>query len=152
MSEVTIMIDQDGVWNEVAKLTDYVGAKSTADGGEDVRERVLITDGVIQDMSGLWTSALAAALERLKTMYAGSSISELGDSQLRFEVSKAFDTIHLNEVKVCLKNYLIKAITGQWFKIANKKEADSYLAEAEEYLTGAERLLYSRKRPTLPSS
>ena len=67
------------------------------------------------------------------------------------EVSKSFDKGLKDNVQSALRNFFIFSIIAQWFKLANKEEATNYFEQAGEMMTGAERLLYSRRRPTRPS-
>ena len=55
------------------------------------------------------------------------------------EVSKSFDKKLTSNVQSALRNFFITSIIGQWFN------------QAGEMMDGAERLLYSRKKPTRPS-
>ncbi|WP_288717544.1 hypothetical protein [uncultured Duncaniella sp.] len=67
------------------------------------------------------------------------------------EVSKSFDKTLTASVQSTLRSYFIASIIGQWFKFANKGEAKDYFMQASEMLETAERLLYSRRKPTRPN-
>lgn len=67
------------------------------------------------------------------------------------EVSKSFDKTLTASVQSTLRSYFIASIIGQWFKFANKGEAKDYFMQASEMLETAERLLYSRRKPTRPT-
>ena len=67
------------------------------------------------------------------------------------EVSKSFDKTLTASVQSTLRSFFIASIIGQWFKFANKGEAKDYFMEASEMLETAERLLYSRRKPTRPN-
>ena len=66
------------------------------------------------------------------------------------EVSKSFDKTLTASVQSTLRSFFIASI-GQWFKFANKGEAKDYFMQASEMLETAERLLYSRRKPTRPN-
>ena len=66
------------------------------------------------------------------------------------EVSKSFDKTLTASVQSTLRSFFIASIIGQWFKFANKGEAKDYFMQASEMLETAERLLYSRRKPTRP--
>lgn len=149
MANITLNIGRSIVMDEVAKLTDYVGSKST-ESGEGVRERVLATDAALRDMQRFATDALTVIRERLKNMIASCSITN-ETYVITLDVSKSFNTDMLDEVMCSLESFMVNQIAGQWFRISNKGEANEYLTAAAEFLTAAERMLYSRKRPTLPS-
>ena len=66
------------------------------------------------------------------------------------EVSKSFDKALTASVQSTLRSFFIASIIGQWFKFANKGEAKDYFMQASDMIETAERLLYSRRKPTLP--
>ena len=67
------------------------------------------------------------------------------------EVSKSFDKVLTASVQSTLRSFFIASIIGQWFKFANKGEAKDYFAQAADMMETAERLLYSRRKPTRPT-
>ena len=174
METITIQIFKDDVYEEVAKATDYTGAK-LIDGDEKARDRILATDSELSDLGTFWEEAVLATNERLKQMLisgttklvmvplAASEKKEIAERTMppirprkpayeaELEVSKSFDKELTANVQSALRNFFITSIIGQWFKFANKGEATDYFKQASEMMDGAERLLYSRKRPTRPS-
>ena len=174
METITIQIFKDDVYEEVAKATDYTGAK-LIDGDEKARDRILATDSELSDLGRFWEEAVLATNERLKQMLisgttklvmvslTASEKTETAEQTMPpirprksayeavLEVSKSFDKELTANVQSALRNFFITSIIGQWFKFANKGEATDYFNQASEMMDGAERLLYSRKKPTRPS-
>lgn len=177
METITIDVFKDDVYEEVAKATDYTGAK-LIDGDEKARDRILATDNELSDLGRFWEESVLATNERLKEMLlsgttkqvqvtlSSSAFSDVTAEQkipplkpvitktayeAVLEVSKSFDKELTGNVQSALRNFFITSIIGQWFKLANKGEATDYFNQAKEMMDGAERLLYSRKRPTRPS-
>lgn len=175
METITIQIFKDDVYEEVAKATEYTGAK-LIDDDEKARDRILATDSELADLSRFWEDSVLATNERLKQMLISGTtrqvtiapVSPGGDAETEteikersistrtayvaeLEVSKAFDKELTGSVQSALCNFFIASIIGQWFKFANKDEATDYFKQAGEWMDGAERLLYSRKKPTRPS-
>lgn len=182
METITIQVFKDDVYEEVAKATDYTGAK-LIDGDEKARDRILATDNELSDLGRFWEESVLATNERLKEMLVSGttklvSVSSVIPSEgvkatseqvviptdpiiipvlkktayvAVLEVSKSFDKELTASVQSSLQNFFIASIIGQWFKFANKGEASDYFKQAGEWMNGAERLLYSRKKPTAPS-
>ncbi len=157
METITIQIDKGDVYEEVAKATDYTGAK-LIDGDATARDRILATDSDLSDLRRFWDESVLATNERLKEMLVSGVTKTVADGdeektvyEAVLEVSKSFDKGLTDNVQSALRNFFIASIIGQWFKLANKGEADDYFSQAGEMMDGAERLLYSRKRPTRPS-
>lgn len=175
METIEITIYKDDVYEEVAKATDYTGAK-LIDGDASARDRILATDSDLSDLSRFWEEAVLATNERLKEMLvsgATKQVSQFIDAVpketevqafpidpipikirmayvAKLEVSKSFDKELTQSVQSTLRNFFIFSIIGQWFKLANKGEAADNFTQAGEMMTAAERLLYSRKKPTRP--
>lgn len=156
METITIQVSKDDVYEEVAKATDYTGAK-LIDGDENARDRILATDSDLSDLSRFWEESVLATNERLKEMVvSGETKSVEVDKSTKIvykvtlEVSKSFDKSLTANVQSAIRNFFIASIIGQWFKFSNKGEAKDYFSQAGEMMNGAERLLYSRKRPTRP--
>ncbi len=177
METITVQIFKDDVYEEVAKATDYTGAK-LIDGDEKARDRILATDNELSDLGRFWEESVLATNERLKEMLVSGTTKQVQVStdiwgtvgiaqqttdlpikpvimqtayEAVLEVSKSFDKELTGNVQSALRNFFITSIIGQWFKLANKGEATDYFNQAKEMMDGAERLLYSRKRPTRPS-
>lgn len=145
---IAIGIIRADVSEEVAKATDYRGSK-LSDEDNNVRERVLAGDEDLQALGRLWTEAAMGVNERFKRMLVANTIdTERYDAII--EVSKQFDRELSESVEAAIRGYFIASMIGGWYRLANKSEAADYMAEAEELLTTAERLLYSRKRPKVP--
>lgn len=180
METITIQVFKDDVYEEVAKATDYTGAK-LIDGDEKARDRILATDSELSDLGRFWEESVLATNERLKQMLISGTTKQvivldtsesvkdatpqiqlpfdpivpIGKTKTAYvavlEVSKSFDKELTGNVQSALRNFFITSIIGQWFKFANKGEATDYFNQASEMMDGAERLLYSRKKPTRPS-
>lgn len=155
METITIQVFKDDVYEEVAKATDYTGAK-LIDGDEKARDRILATDNELSDLGRFWEESVLATNERLKEMVVSGTTTEVEEDEEKtayvavLEVSKSFDKELTPNVQSALRNFFITSIIGQWFKFANKGEATDYFTQASDMMNGAERLLYSRKRPTRP--
>ena len=148
MATIEFKIDRSAVLEEVAKATDYTGSKMDDTTGE-VRDRILMTDAAQSDLARFWDESAMAVNENFKEMLINGSSDSTGYS-CKLEVSKSFDTALTPSVASTLKSYFIASIIGQWFKFANKAEATDYFSTAAELLLGAERILYVRRKPTIP--
>ena len=148
METITITIDKASVLEEVAKATDYTGSKMAGE-DKDVRDRILMSDAAQADLGRFWEESATVVNETFKQMLLSGSSNATAYSAT-MEVSKSFDTTLTSSVESTIKSYFIASIIGQWFKFANKGEASEYFSQAAELILAAERLLYSRKKPTVP--
>lgn len=149
MPQITITISRTDVFDEVNKATDYTAVKLEG-ATKDTRDRILANDQDLLNLQRFWTEAAHLVCERFKDLLISESLSnEAYTAQL--EVSVAYDTALNPSVEKNITSFFIDFIIGEWFKFSNKNESQDYTALAAEYLTNAERLLYSRKRPVRPS-
>lgn len=148
-TSITISVIRSDVYTEVEKATDYIGAK-LIDGDENARDRIVAGDSDLSNLGRFWTEAANQINERFKAMLMNSADSTTSH-QFTLEVSKSYDTALNGSVQSLLQSYFIAFIIGQWFRFANKGESANYFMEAEDLLTSAERLLYSRKKPSVPT-
>lgn len=152
METITIQIFQDDVYEEVGKATDYTGSK-LIDGDENARDRILAVDDDLTELSRFWEESVLAINEDIKEMLVSGRTKKIDDKtgyEAVIEVSKSFDKELTASVQSTLRSFFIASIIGQWFKFANKGETKEYFEQAAELLEAAERLLYSRKKPSLP--
>lgn len=150
METITVTISQSDVYNEVAKATDYTGSK-LIDGDENARNRILAVDEDFKELGRFWDESVTAVNEDLKEMLVSGITDADKNYKAELQVSKSWDKTLQESVQSSLRSFFIDSIIGQWFKFANKGEAKEYFATAGETMLNVERLLYARKRPTLPT-
>lgn len=174
METITILVYRRDVYDEVAKATDYTGSK-LIDVDAGARDRILAGDDDLAGLSRFWDESVSACNENFKELLqewfcgypaetlaapsanavpAGGAGIIAGDNSYCYsatlEVSKSFDKRLASSISSTIRSYFIASIIGQWFKFANKGEANDYFTQAAEMLESAERMLYSRKRPAIP--
>lgn len=160
MDTISVRIYKEDVYEEVAKVTAYTGAK-LVDGDAGAPDRILATDSALSDLGRFWDLSVLATNERLKEMLvSGVTKLLLGDVvsagrkegyEAVLRVGRLFDKGLKSDVESALRNYFIASIVGRWFRLSNKGESAEYFEQGEVLLGVAERLLYSRKRPVRPT-
>lgn len=152
MDTITIQISQNDVYEEVAKITDYTWTK-LADADDNAQDRILATDDDLAELGRFWEESVVATNENLKEMLISGSTKSTPATRYEavIEVSKSFDKALTDSVQSTLRSFFIASIVGQWFKFANKGESEDYFTQAADLMIAAERLLYSRKKPTRPN-
>jgi hypothetical protein len=132
------------VWNEVAKVAEYTGAKSAEEGAY---ERIMLTDEDAKSFERFWVETASLANDQLKDMLKGSSALDK-DYDITLAVSKQYDTVLTPSIEASLKGFFISALLAKWFMLANKAEAELYATESNAMMQDVMRKLYHRKRPT----
>lgn len=149
MTEVTLKVDKDGVFTEVAKTTSYAGKKM--DGDDNAYDRIFTTDADREMLERFWSESQIAVCEQLKKQLSGEQTSENGDWEVRLSLSQSFDTTLENSMGKELASFFVMNIVAKWFAFCNKKEAGDYGTAANELLVGVHKKALYKKRPTRPT-
>ncbi len=154
MATVQIEISRSDVYDEVGKATDYTGSKMISEDDRMARDRVYAGTEDLAMMTRFWNEAIATVNESFKELLVSGSDIESGDKttyQLLLSVSAAYDAALTQSVQSSIRSFFIMSITGNWFRYTNKPDAAEYLANASAMLQQADRLLYTRRSPSIPS-
>ena len=146
MKTIKIAIKNADIFQELAKMTAYTGAKSDSNALPDVFDRVATVKEDNELLSRYWETACSGLVDRLKSFvtvadYSGDSLS------LQLEVSGSYDDSLTPSLRTDIFSYLVADIAARWFGITLPEKAESYGSEASRLLTEAERKLFHRKRP-----
>lgn len=153
MKEVTLTVSKAGVYEEVAKGSNYTGAKMVGD--EGAYERIFVTDEDRLLLERFWVEACSAATAALRPFLVAVSaqpeshgVDLSADYVAELELSSMFDDSLSDSMQGSLFSYFVAALLSKWYKYANKPEAESYGVEALGYIEDVVRKAYWRKKPT----
>lgn len=180
MDTVIIRIERAGVFDEVAKISDYVGSKLIdQEGAEGMRDKLLMTDEAQEDLIRFWEESIIASNDYLKEMLIYGDLKNFNDYEtdleedkdqgfvrmlsdkeaeakvepgyeLKLEVSNYYNRALTSYVGKAIRSFLINFIVGKWFNIINKDLASDYFNQAIVHIENAKTMLYDRMRPTSP--
>lgn len=151
--DVILTIKKAVVYDEVAKLTGYVGAKTIEDSGK-AYDRVFTTDDDRLMLERFWREAIGAITDEVKRFIATVSspsnsqsvdITEVWEAILNMPSS--FDDNLAGSINSSLLSYAVNSIASKWFAITNKEEAERYSALAIASGNETKSKLYYRKKP-----
>lgn len=151
--DVVLNIKKAYVYDEVAKLTGYVGAKTIEDTGK-AYDRVFTTDDDRLMLERFWREAVGAITDEIKRFITNVStqanaqtvdVSEVWTANL--EMPSNFDNNLIDSINDSLFSYAVNSIVSKWFAITNKEEADMYSGMAVNCGNEAKSKLYYRKKP-----
>ena len=151
--DVVLNIKKAYVYDEVAKLTGYVGAKTIEDTGK-AYDRVFTTDDDRLMLERFWREAVGAITDEIKRFITNVrtqanaqtvDISEVWTANL--EMPSNFDNNLIDSINDSLFSYAVNSIVSKWFAITNKEEADMYSGMAVNCGNEAKSKLYYRKKP-----
>ena len=150
MIDVTFTVSKADVYNEVAKTTSYTGIKMS---GEDY-ERVFTTDEDRMFLERFFNEAANGMTDVLKPfLVTVSDTSPLHCIDLErnyvinLELSGSYDERLNGSIESSMFSYFTNFIVGNWYKFANKQEADGYLATAANMVIDIKSKIFFRKKP-----
>ncbi len=148
MTQVTIIINKEEVYEEVAQTTSYTGAKMEND--EKAYDRIFTTEGDRSQLERFWNESCVAVCETLKEFVQMES-NEKESFTLFLALSSSFDPALEPAMKKELFSFFVTNIVCKWYVFTNKKEAADFSASALSMLDGVKRKAYFRKKPTRPT-
>ena len=144
MTDVTLAVEKNKVYDEVAKTTSYTGAKMQGD--DKAYERIFTTDEDQQMLERFWTEASNAATEQLK-QFLEINLSDSSCYKVQLELSSSFETQLQASIETSLFSFFVAVIVGKWYKFTNKSEAESYTNEAVGMIEDVMQKIYFKKKP-----
>ena len=147
MREITISIDREEVYEEVARTTSYTGAKM--EGDERAYERIFTTEGDRSQLERFWNESCVGVCEALKEFVVEERNGRDSFSVL-LGLSSSFDVALEPAMRRELFSFFVMNIVCKWYVFTNKKEAGDFASSAASMLEGVKRKAYFRRRPRRP--
>lgn len=143
---VLIPIKKTTVYEEIAKITSYIGASSVDDAGTPIYDRVATTEYDNELLNPLFESACSSvALAAQRFFVCINSTSDGIDIKLDMPSNYIGDynyTLVANAT-----NHVICSIIAQWFTVRHKTEVDTYTSKAVQHLNEFSNTLFHRRAP-----
>ena len=145
--EITLKVNKETVYNEVAKTTEYTGAKMD---DEHAYEVISTTDEDKAMLERFWNECKNMICNSLKKVLV-SEVEAEGEYSLTLGLSAAFDESLTESMQRSLFSFFVMNITAKWYTFANKSEATGYATEAATYIEDIMRKAFFKKKPTRPT-
>lgn len=145
---ITFSVDKENVYNEVAKISSYVGAKSKED--EHLYNRVAITDSDKDLLNRYWDDCCGKVAAELQIII-GDIIDASSDS-FSFTLKDWLD-VNSNErlrakiLRKDLHSCFINFILYKWFELTNKEKTEYYFAYYNDFMKNVKRILVFKYPP-----
>ncbi len=145
--EITLKINKETVYDEVAKTTEYTGAKMD---DEHAYETISTTEEDKTMLERFWNECKNMVCNSLKKVLV-SEVEADGEYSLTLGLSTAFDESLTESMQRSLFSFFVMNITAKWYTFANKSEATGYATEAATYIEDIMRKAFHKKKPTRPT-
>ena len=146
--EITLRINKEDVYDEVAQTTSYTGAKMA---DADAYERIFTTDEDKSMLERFWSESKNTIANSLKRIFLNEQEMEDGTYSLHLGVSSSFNEALTESMQRSLFSFFVMNITAKWYTFANKSEATGYATEAATYIEDIMRKAFHKKKPTRPT-
>lgn len=147
MIDVSLHLNKETVYEEVAQTTSYTGAKMSDDG--NAYERIFTTDEDHTMLERFWNESKNMACNSLKQVLL-EECEENGTYIIRLGLSNSFDESLTESMERSMFSFFVMNIVSKWYNFANKPEAAAYASEAATNMEDVMRKAYYKKRPTRP--
>lgn len=152
MKSVTLQAVKANVMGEVEKTTSYAGRKidqaaTPVEGQETAYERVRTTAGTEELLTRFFDEAASFATSRM-VRFISSTTTNSTSYTANLSLTDRFDEALVPYINDSLFSYFVSFILSRWFKISNKQEAETYMADANAMLDDVMRKIYFRSAPT----
>lgn len=145
--EVTLTINKESVFDEVAMTAEYTGAKMA---DETAYERISLTDENREILNRFWSESKTLICSHLKRMFISEEDSE-DIYNLSLELSESFGNQLTTNLQNSLHHFFVANIISKWYALTNKEEAAGYATAAASYIEEIMRKAYSKEKPSRPS-
>ena len=146
MINITLTVNKEKVYEEVAQTTSYTGAKMD---DEHAYDRIFTTDEDKSMLERFWNECRNTVCNSMKKVLNLESETD-GVFSLALELSNSFDEALTVSMQRSLFSFFVMNITAKWYTFTNKEEATGYATEAATYLEDIMRKAYFKKRPVRP--
>ena len=144
--ETILKVSKAKVYEEVAKTTEYTGAKMD---DANAYEKISTTDEDAIMLERFWNESKNTICQSMKKVLQSEEESD-GEYVLTLVLSSAFDASLKESMERSMFSYFVMNITAKWYTFANKSEATGYATEAATYIEDIMRKAYFMKKPSRP--
>lgn len=145
MKTITVNISKIGVYDEVAKTTSYIGAKSV---NENIAyNNVFTTDDDVLMLERFFNEAASSVISRIGRYIQSSGFTpDTGDLAIKLKLSSRSNDALVATVGNSLFSYFANFITGKWMQFINGESASIYLGLADVSMSEILSMLSMRTR------
>ena len=144
--ETILKVSKAKVYEEVAKTTEYTGAKMD---DANAYDKISTTDEDAIMLERFWNESKNTICQSMKKVLQSEEESD-GEYVLTLVLSSAFDASLKESMERSMFSYFVMNITAKWYTFANKSEATGYATEAATYIEDIMRKAYFKKKPSRP--
>lgn len=150
ITNIELDIKRKDVYNEVARISGYVGAKSfkEQDGQADTYSRIAITDSDSELLDRYWEDCCGKVAGELQR-FIKDIVSNDKSNDVTFIIQPLSDvaqrkTVLQKDLFSCFVNFIL----CKWFELTDKERCEYYFANYNDFIKGIRRKLCMKFAPT----
>ena len=150
ITNIELDIKRKDVYNEVARISGYVGAKSfkEQDGQADTYSRIAITDSDSELLDRYWEDCCGKGAGELQR-FIKDIVSNDKSNDATFIIQPLSDvaqrkTVLQKDLFSCFVNFIL----CKWFELTDKERCEYYFANYNDFIKGIRRKLCMKFAPT----
>lgn len=145
MADITIQIDKQEVYEEVSKVTAYIGGKNVDANGKTLYDQVFVTDADKEMIDSFFSSATSNVATALEHTLKDMETNDIGFI-LTLRMPDNFRKTMEKPLMESIIEYIENSIVAAWCDIT-KKDEESYATNASALLQQINAMQYLRQRP-----
>lgn len=145
MADITIQIDKQEVYEEVSKVTAYIGGKNVDAKGKTLYDQVFVTDADKEMIDSFFSSATSNVATALEHTLKDMETNDIGFI-LTLRMPGNFRKTMEKPLTESIIEYIENSIVAAWCDIT-KKDEESYATNASALLQQINAMQYLRQRP-----
>ena len=145
MADITIQIDKQEIYEEVSKVTAYIGGKNVDAKGKTLYDQVFVTDADKEMIDSFFSSATSNVATVLEHTLKDMETNDIGFN-LTLRMPGNFRTTMERPLTESIIEYIENSIVAEWCDIT-KKDEESYATKASALLQQINAMQYLRQRP-----
>lgn len=145
MADITIQIDKQEVYEEVSKVTAYIGGKNVDTNGKTLYDQVFVTDADKEMIDSFFSSATSNVATALEHTLKDTETNDIGFN-MTLRMPGNFRTTMEKPLTESIIEYIENSIVAAWCAIT-KKDEESYATKASALLQQINAMQYLRQRP-----
>lgn len=150
ITNIELDIKRKDVYNEVARISGYVGAKSfkEQDGQADTYTRIAITDSDYELLDRYWEDCCGKVAGELQR-FIKDIVSNDKSNDVTFIIQPLSNvaqrkTVLQKDLFSCFVNFIL----CKWFELTDKERCEYYFANYNDFIKGIRRKLCMKFAPT----
>ena len=150
ITNIELDIKRKDVYNEVARISGYVGAKSfkEQDGQADTYTRIAITDSDSELLDRYWEDCCGKVAGELQR-FIKDIVSNDKSNDVTFIIQPLSNvaqrkTVLQKDLFSCFVNFIL----CKWFELTDKERCEYYFANYNDFIKGIRRKLCMKFAPT----